>query len=806
MPQLLSARLALHDQLQQCRDGARMTTAGLEPSPGAALVPNEPLAVAALQQALVDQGISLGTGGPAGDGVDGDYGRLTSTAVLAFKQREGLAVPGTPQFDGVTSVGTTTRLDELYRDELVDALVASLAGTRWDPAGRTGPLVPTSTEGLFEAPAAGGGRLFDAIVDATYVPPSLDAVWQSAGGLDGPLGRPVGMPFTLPSDRDAIDFEGGRAIDDGIVAPSWATAVESGPFDLGEPIGGAIDDPLAGGAQRVAYERGIAFADPSGNAFAFPDELVALWQSAVEGGTPVGLPTGPPEIDLAAGAIAFPFEQTTLSIGAGAVAGLLGEIAGAVAEGGGDHLRFIVPFPTPAPRPNQVRPPRIGNSAQQFVNGDAAFPRMIEDIRAAAAAGPNGFVYLCGWWLRHDFPIPFAGGATTVGDELVAALNAGAEVCGLLWDGTTKGVQVMNYFNPVAARVLTAAGGDVRVDGRVQFAGSHHQKILICFDGTTVRGWLGGIDWNEDRIRTVYSDKPGLTPVPHPGYPMVDNMVRVLGGGAHDLLDAWLERWERMTGRLGLRGRTLPPSLPPQPGTVITQLSHTYGPGCPFPVAVSTAATTVDHVIRRAREFIYVEDQFMFMTRAMEAALIDRLRAGVTVIAVITDNELCEVPFGRQARFDAFQRLVGPGISSGVGGLNIFEPLAPGADPVGPRAYTHCKVVIADDQVAVTGSVNSSNRSWTHDSEVHTSFIDAIGAGGTAPGARGFARQARIDLWQEHGMTRAISGDHTVDVPNFLATAAGSGRMRGYDLANRPPMTRRDALARFVFSLVYDPR
>lgn len=798
MAPLLSARLALHEQLQQCRDGARMTQGGLELQPRTPLVPNQPLAVAALQQALADTGIAVGA-------IDGGYGPTTARAVLAFKQREGLAVPGTPQFDGVTSVGTMTRLDEIYRNELVDALVASLAGSRWDPGARTGPLVPTSAEGLYEAPAAAGGRLFDTIGDATYVPPSLDAVWQANGGLDG-LGRPVGMPFTLASGRDAIDFETGRVLDDGLMVPTWATNVESGPFDLGEPVGGVEADPLAGDGARVTYERGIAYVDLDGNLYAFPDALLQLWSGALAAGTAVGLPTGPPEIDFAAGAIAFPFQQTTLSIGTdlGVLAGELGDIVGG-GGGAADHLRFIVPFPSPTPRPNQIRPPRIGNAAQHFVNGDAAFPPMIDDIRAAAAAGPNGFVYLSGWWLRHDFQIPLGGGSTTVGAELIAALSAGAEVCGLLWDGSSKGVQLTNYFNQPSAAALTAAGGDVRVDGQVQFAGSHHQKTLICFDGTTVRGWNGGIDWNEDRIRTVYQDKPGSKAIPHPGYPMVDDMVSIRGGGAHDLLDGWLERWEATTGRFGLRGRTLPPPIPPTVGRVITQLCHTYGPGCPFPFGVSTAATTIEHVIRRAREYIYIEDQYLFMTTSMELALIDRMRAGVTVIGVITDNELCEVPFGRQARFDAYQRLVGAGIGSGPGGLNLFEPLAPGADPVGPRAYTHCKVVIADDQAAVIGSVNSSNRSWTHDTEAHVSFIDGIGTGGTAPGARGFARQARIDLWQEHGIAGAISGDHTVDVPNFIATAAGTGRMRGYDLINRPPMRLRDIGFQRLFSTLCDP-
>jgi phosphatidylserine/phosphatidylglycerophosphate/cardiolipin synthase-like enzyme len=503
--------------------------------------------------------------------------------------------------------------------------------------------------------------------------------------------------------------------------------------------------------------------------------------------------------------IGFPFENATLTIPLAAdAAPLIAGLAAAVEGAGLDHLRFIVPFVTPIPRPDQIRPPQPANSAEHFVLGDTAFPAMVADIRAAAAAGPTGFVYLANWWLRHDFSMPVAGGSSTVGAELVAAAAAGAEVRGMVWDGAASGIPVTNKFNKPSVAALNAAGGDVLLDGQVQFAGSHHQKLLICFDGTKVASWVGGIDWNEDRIRAVYAKVPGGKPRNNPGYPMVDDHVRVLGAGAHDLLVGWLDRWEKRTGKLGLRGRTVP-LPPPLMGSVIVQVSHTYGPACPFPGGVRTAATTIEHVIRHARTYVYIEDQYLFMTAALEAALMDRLRAGVTIIAVMTNNELQEIPFGRQARFDAIQRVAAASGLSGVGGLNVFEPLAAGGNPVGPRAYTHCKVVIADDEAAVIGSVNSSNRSWSHDTEVAGLFVDAIGRGGTAPGTRGFARQVRCDLWSTHGATGAVSGDHAVDVPAFLSGATGGGLLRGYDLLTRPPMRAIDVVGQPLFTKILDP-
>jgi hypothetical protein len=59
-----------------------MTTGGREPEPGAPLVPNDPLAVAELQQALVDQGFSVGTSGPEADGGPSSGGRVPGNGIV----------------------------------------------------------------------------------------------------------------------------------------------------------------------------------------------------------------------------------------------------------------------------------------------------------------------------------------------------------------------------------------------------------------------------------------------------------------------------------------------------------------------------------------------------------------------------------------------------------------------------------------------------------------------------------------------------------------------------------------------------
>jgi phosphatidylserine/phosphatidylglycerophosphate/cardiolipin synthase-like enzyme len=66
-------------------------------------------------------------------------------------------------------------------------------------------------------------------------------------------------------------------------------------------------------------------------------------------------------------------------------------------------------------------------------------------------------------------------------------------------------------------------------------------------------------------------------------------------------------------------------------------------------------------------------------------------------------------------------------------------------------------VCVIDDVLLVVGSDNLNRRSWTHDSEISCSVIDAepdertpTDPGGLGDGARRLARETRLRLWREH--------------------------------------------------------
>ena len=53
---------------------------------------NRPKEVKKLQQALILLGYDLGTDGPNGDGIDGNYGYITEDAIIQFQTDMGLSL------------------------------------------------------------------------------------------------------------------------------------------------------------------------------------------------------------------------------------------------------------------------------------------------------------------------------------------------------------------------------------------------------------------------------------------------------------------------------------------------------------------------------------------------------------------------------------------------------------------------------------------------------------------------------------------------------------------------------------------
>jgi len=179
-----------------------------------------------------------------------------------------------------------------------------------------------------------------------------------------------------------------------------------------------------------------------------------------------------------------------------------------------------------------------------------------------------------------------------------------------------------------------------------------------------------------------------------------------------------------------------------------------------------------------------MEDQYFVGSPKMGRAITDALSSNPALFAVVViaaEDGVIDTPdiaFRRRA-------FLQPIAASFPTQFLVFERLGSGST-TGPTAYVHSKLLIVDDEAAFIGSVNSSRRSWFHDSEIDATIVDSGGAGGTTPGTRGWIRDLRCQLWSRHLNTPAGSlGDPTSDVNLWRAVILGTtlgASVRPYDV------------------------
>ncbi|MDQ6803538.1 MAG: hypothetical protein M3065_00930 [Actinomycetota bacterium] len=397
-----------------------------------------------------------------------------------------------------------------------------------------------------------------------------------------------------------------------------------------------------------------------------------------------------------------------------------------------------------------------GNDARLLVGGFTFFTAVADDL---ARVGPAGFVYLASWNCEVDLGC-FPGGET-LRAKLAHLAGTGTEVRMQLWAANpiTGAVGPLRYhplvgllaslaqrqFKPAVNNAVAVAavnampGGFGFLDDQHATFGSHHQKIIVVHTGTELVAYVGGVEFTDDRLFHVSN-----------GAPLFDVSVRITGPGAQRILTTFAERWAaHPTGaanplkRVGLAASGGPG------GSVRIQVGHTYAAGFPFAGPIRTASELTAQAILTSRKYFYMEDQYFVGDPLLTAAIMTVLaRKDVSVLGIVviaaedSVGDLPDVGFRRRA-------FIGPIVAANPGRFLVFEAVGDDGTSIGDRAYVHSKLTLVDDEALLIGSMNSSRRSWTHDSEVSASLVDVNGPAGTG-GAPGFAKATRIELWQRH--------------------------------------------------------
>ncbi|NNC22193.1 peptidoglycan-binding protein [Corallococcus exiguus] len=822
MASITAPRFAGLAQLQQCLDGARMTSAGFDSDGDQVVdVPNDPAAVTAVQQALADLGYVIA--------VDGDYGSGTVDIVRQFKNDEGLPVPpGLIQHDGVTGSGTMGRLDQIFAQEsgsngelkaIVDAKLAEVAGTDIDPGQQVGGLVRTvDLQGVIAACERGLVCVTPA-QEACVVLEPVATQWRNTGAEAGPFRYPAGDSAVL-GGRVVQDFGGGGMVaPDGPAAqgpvltmglPVWSRWREPiGGFDPGWPTTGTVAVGFDGAAEFGLFDAATIVSHPDTGGQVLPTAVANLWQS-MSGGADLGLPTSSGTATADGGRV-FGFTGGAIHQAVdGTVALAVNEVAAGESVPG---LRFLLPAD-----PNRgLRSATSDNRVKAFIGGKQALPGMAADI--AAATGPDDFIYLINWYCSVNLAMQPGNPDTTLRKLLEVATRGngpqpGAQVCAMFWKSKTQandtsktlatlsplffGDQLLTPINRESVAFINSLPHSGAIlDGRHLIVGSHHQKVLVVRRGNQLVAWTGGVDINPDRLH-----EKGVNGSFATGSPLFDVHVRIEGAGALDVLETFVDRWNRHPESSSfepLRGAAFAP-VGGMTGPHSVQISHTYGRGFPFPYPVLSGKAVLENALRNTRRHAYMTCQYFVGSESLRDALRVALRAADFVVVVMAPleavDDLPDIAFRRQA-------FVAPLMAEFPGKFLAFEALGTAGTPTSPEAYVHSKLLLVDDEVACIGTLNYSRRSWTHDSEVMASIIDTVGP--TFPpvaDASAFAADLRTALWAEHLQVPAASvSDPAAAKSNWLTLPLGA-RVRPYNPS--APVTRPSVAGLEISSRILD--
>jgi len=435
-----------------------------------------------------------------------------------------------------------------------------------------------------------------------------------------------------------------------------------------------------------------------------------------------------------------------------------------------------------------------GNSVEVLVDGVEYFDRLYE---ALLSVERGDCVLFTDWQGNGDELL--GGPGSEIGRVLADVARRGVQVRGLLWRSHPRQAHFAEQENAALAKMVDEAGGEIVLDERVRRGGSHHQKLVVIRHGAGSDedvAFEGGIDLCHgrhddsqhagDRQAIALDGRYGTRP------PWHDIQIEVRGPAVGDLEYTFRERWQdptpldhRNPWRIAARRLTheprhpdpLPPALddPAPHGTHAVQVLRTYPakrPSFPFaPEGERSIARAYLKAFRRARRLVYLEDQYLWSQHAAHA-LADALRRHreLCVVAVVPRYPdrggratSAASRIGREYATDILRR---------AGGDRVAVYDLENAD--GTPIYVHAKVCVIDDILLVVGSDNLNRRSWTHDSEISCSVIDAkpderapTDPGGLGDGARRLARDTRLRLWREH--LERVDGDDA----DFLDPADG---------------------------------
>jgi phosphatidylserine/phosphatidylglycerophosphate/cardiolipin synthase-like enzyme len=366
-------------------------------------------------------------------------------------------------------------------------------------------------------------------------------------------------------------------------------------------------------------------------------------------------------------------------------------------------------------------PPRPGNQLDVLIDGAEALPAIAEALMRA-----RSHVAITGWHLSAHFEL-VRGERPVVLGALLAELAQSIDVRVLVWAGAP-----VPAFHPTRKEVSAEVDRLVRgtrirciTDPREHPFHCHHEKTVIV-DGEVA--FVGGIDMTD-----LAGDRFDLTE--HPARRRLgwhDVGARVRGPAVADVGAHFAMRWFEVTGER-LAVSTPPPAAGESTVQVVRTIAETMYDAVPrgeFRILESYL-----RALRSAREFIYLENQFLWAPEIVDvlaAKLLHPPSPSFRLVVVLprranNGQDDTKGQLGRLiAADDGNGRLLAATLRSRTGGRT---------DPL----YVHAKVGIVDDRWLTVGSANLNAHSLMNDTEMNLTTDDAE-----------LCRRTRERLWAEH--------------------------------------------------------
>lgn len=418
-------------------------------------------------------------------------------------------------------------------------------------------------------------------------------------------------------------------------------------------------------------------------------------------------------------------------------------------------------------------PPRQRNDVTPLIDGEAFFTAL-----HTAIAESQDYIYVVGWCLTPHIPLMRRDDQDLRASQLLVALSEAAcrvPVRVLLWSGALVLLEpTRRTMREVAATIASEGRGDLvcTLDTSGGSHHCHHQKAIVV-DGQIA--FVGGMD-----LTTFQGDRwdtPRHAMRSGPNWHDVQLLLR--GEVVADVERNFRQRWQATAGDGDLphRAPVCQAGWETPVQVVRTIRARTY----PF---ARRGEYGIYHAyvnaLRRARRFIYLENQYIWSPDIMDVLLDgllgdwdERMRAVVLLPAYAYsgkwDNDRSVMRLREADR--------------GRGLIAFYCPYTSGPS-VGKRAfayhpiYVHAKVAIVDDEWCTVGSANLNNRGFILDSEMNAAVC-----------APDVARDLRVALWAEHlAMPRAEI--ERVDPTARLSTLGGARGGERADHGGRGPPAR----------------